>query len=114
MQAFLEAALDPDVPATISATARAAGVHRRSWPLWKRKEDFSRWFRGKWHESSASLVWILDKIGIEKARKDYRYWDAMERKYCGEGLGFGEPGFCVVVRAPRPNYRAGCRVSGAE
>ena len=114
MQAFLEAALDPDVRTTIAATARAAGVDRRNWWFWKRDEAFSRWFQNKWREGSRGLEWILDKIGIEKGRKDFRYWDAMQRKYGGEGQGLGGSGFYVVVRAPRPNYRAGCRVSGAE
>ncbi len=104
MQAFLDAALDPDVPATVAATAKAAGIDRDNWWLWKREANFRRWFQSAWSENCGSLKWILDKIGIEKARKDFRYWDAMQRKYGGEGSSADEPGFCVVVRAPRPNW----------
>jgi hypothetical protein len=77
MQAFLDAALDPDVPTTIVATARAAGIHPSNWRLWKRGKEFREWFTQNWREGRADLVWILDKIGIEKARKDFRYWVAM-------------------------------------
>ncbi len=104
MQAFLDAALDPDVPATIAAIARAAGIDRRNWWLWKREASFCHWFEGSWRQSSGSLAWILDKMGIEKARKDFRYWDAMQRKYGGEDSEPGGPGLYVVVRAPRPDY----------
>jgi len=114
MQAFLEAALDPDVPTTIAATARAAGVHPSNWRLWKGAGAFSRWFQREWQEGSGGLVWILDKIGIEKARKDFRYWDAMQRKYGGEGQGLGGSGFYVVVRAPRPKRDEARAAAGQE
>lgn len=114
MQAFLEAALDPDVRTTIAATARAAGIDRRNWWLWKRDEAFSLWFENKWREGSRGLEWILDKIGIEKARKDFRYWDAMQRKYGGEGQGLGGSGFYVVVRAPRPKRDEARAAAGQE
>ncbi len=47
---------------------------------------------------------MLDKIGIEKARTDFRYWEAMQKKYGAEGPGLGGPGLSVVVRAPRPKH----------
>ncbi len=107
MQAFFEAALDPDVRATISATARAAGVDRRNWSYWRRKRGFSRWFQGQWKVGRVDVNWIVDKIGVEKARKDFRYWDRIQQKYEGEGGTGGDSGLCVIVRAPRPEREAG-------
>ncbi len=92
-QAFLEAALDPKVKRTIRAISRAARVHESSWRLWKRNPAFLAWYRDAWESGVAHSAWLLDKIGLEKARTDFRYWQAMQQKY-----SFSPPG----IRHPRP------------
>ena len=105
-QAFLEAALDLNVKRTIRAISRAARVHESSWRICKRNPAFLAWYRDAWESGAAHSACLLDKIGLEKARTDFRSWQAMQQKYSFSPPGLRHPPLTVIVRVPRP-FRPG-------
>ncbi len=103
MLAFLDAALDPDTKPRIRAIAARAGIHPSTWRVWKHNPQFRAWFSRTWSEQVAMLTWLLDKIGLEKARTDFPYWEAMQRKIGGlDTIATFPVPVQVIIRAPRP------------
>ena len=105
-QAFLKAALDLNVKRTIRAISRAARVHESSWRICKRNPAFCACYRHAWESGAAHSAWLLDNIGLEKARTDFRYWQAMQQKYSFSPPGLRHPPLTVIVRVPGP-FRPG-------
>ncbi len=119
-QAFLGAALDLNVKRTIRAISRAARVHESSWRIWKRNPAFLAWYRDAWESGAAHSACLFDKIGLERARTDFRSWQApislsssvwtsgqaMQQKYSFSPPGLRHPPLTVIVRVPRP-FRPG-------
>jgi len=81
--AFMEAFFDQDVPWTISATCKAAGVDRGSYYKWLKDPAFCKWFKEESDKFMAKLVPTLDKLGIKMSAKDFRYFEFMQRKFGG-------------------------------
>lgn len=77
----LEEALDPDNNAFISTWFKKAGVDRTKWYDWNKKPMFVSWWNEEWKKGMERLEPYLDKIGLIKAMKDYRYFEAMQMKY---------------------------------
>ena len=107
-QAFLKAALDLNVKRTIRAISRAARVHESSWRICKRNPAFCSCYGDAWKSGAAHAACLLDNIGLEKARTDFRYWQAMQQKYSFSPPGLRHPPLTVIVRVPRP-FRPGPR-----
>ncbi len=110
-QRFLEAALNPSVSKHIRAICRAARVHESSWRLWKHEPAFLAWFRDAWEGHAGCITWLLDKIGLEQSRHDFRYWKAMQEKYSAPPPGLrhsvssAPSPLTVIIRAPRPRWK---------
>ncbi len=104
-QRFLEAALNPNVSKRIRAISRAAHVHESSWRTWKHNPAFLAWYQDAWQNRAASCSWLLDKIGLQQARHDFRFWKAMQEKYSTSPPGLRHPPLTVIIRAPRPLRR---------
>lgn len=103
MQAVLNAAIDFDSEGTVSDWCRKAGVSRQSYYDWRGIEGFQEWWDGEWEKAMKRYRAYLDRIGLEKAKTDFRYWEAMQKKYGGmerEGKGLN-----VVFNIPRPSER---------
>lgn len=77
----LQAALSPETQPTISAWFREAGVGRENWYDWNKNPEFVSWWNEEWKKGMERLEPYLDKIGLIKAMKDYRYFEAMQMKY---------------------------------
>jgi hypothetical protein len=54
-----------------------------NWTKWKKDDRFVDWFFLAWERGMKWKVVDLDRIGMEKASEDYRYWEAMQKKYGG-------------------------------
>ena len=80
---YLKAAIKLGTYANKSAIAQEADVRRENWYDWMKVPGFIDWFKGEFNEAIKAQVWELDAIGWEKARKDFRYWEAMQKKYGG-------------------------------
>lgn len=66
-----------DSPSDISPICH---ISRDSWYRWLKLPGFLEWFGDEW--KARRRVWVpqLDKIGMDRARKSYDYWSAMNRK----------------------------------
>lgn len=78
---FLKSALDPEVGTSIVAISNASGVARSRWYDWQEMEGFKEWFGNAFRAGMKHTEWYLDKIGLEMAKKDYKYFEAMQAKY---------------------------------
>ena len=77
---FLEAYLDPDVKPSIMKICELAGIDKTSYYKWIKDEEFCAWFLGQLEKHRAHVGAHLQKIGIDMAKKDYRYWADMMRR----------------------------------
>lgn len=83
MLRWLEAALDPGVKATAADISRATNINVNTWRTWRESPTFIKWWNEKWNEAQRNLVWQLDKIGWDRAKKDFKYWEALQIKFGG-------------------------------
>lgn len=98
---WLEAALDPAVKPTAADISRATGINVKSWGEWRKSPTFIKWWNEKWNEAQRNAVWQLDKIGWDRAKKDFKYWEALQIKFGGlkktTELQMGEGGFSAGI-----------------
>lgn len=78
---LLRVMLDVDVKPTITAFCEKAGISRETYYNWFENEDFVKWFNLEWELAMAKQVSWLDRVGLQKSVKDFRYWEAMQMKY---------------------------------
>lgn len=64
----------------ISLISDQCKVTRQSWYLWLKDEEFQTWFCSEWDKRLGMFRWKLDVIGLKRAERDFKYWDAMRRK----------------------------------
>lgn len=83
MVALLRAKLDPTVKPTITAECAEANIARKTYYEWFEREDFVTWFNREFERGMGKLIPYLDKVGIMKATKDFKYWEAMQMKFGG-------------------------------
>ena len=79
--ALLRAKLDPTIKPTITAECQEAGIDRGTYYNWFEKDDFVEWFNKEFSRGMGKLIPYLDKVGVMKATKDFKYWEAMQMKY---------------------------------
>jgi hypothetical protein len=105
MQRVLEAALSPSTGNVIAEWCKKAEVNPAMWQKWKRSEKFIEWWNREWARGMKDAMVYLDKIGLENAKTDFRYWEAMQKKYggyLGESKGGGTN---IIFNIPRPPER---------
>lgn len=78
---FLRAKLDVEVSPTITAECEAAGIDRGTYYRWIEDARFVEWFNKEWELAMTKQVSWLDKVGLMKAPKDFRYWEALQMKF---------------------------------
>ena len=78
---WLETAANLDVKPTILAISQKSGIDRRFWYDWIERDDFVDWWNKAWDKVMQRHNWWLDRVGLAKSMKDYRYWEAMQMKY---------------------------------
>jgi hypothetical protein len=64
------------------------GSDESLWAKWQKRPGFVEWWSSE-HEKfmvGNSTKAYLDNIGIERASKDFKYWQAMQMKYHGLSL----------------------------
>jgi len=78
---LLKSALNIEVKSSVTALCEASEIERSTYYRWFENPDFVAWWNEQWASSISRYKWILDKIGLQKAKEDYRYWKAMQDKF---------------------------------
>ena len=78
---LLRAMLDVDVKPTITAFCEKAEIDRGTYYNWFDNPQFVEWFNKEWELAMAKQVSWLDRVGLQKSVKDFRYWEALQMKY---------------------------------
>lgn len=79
--ALLRAWANPEQKPTITAICETVGINRTTYYVWFSNDDFVEWFEKEWRRAMKDMEPYLDNIGLKKAVKDYKYWEAMQMKY---------------------------------
>ena len=77
---LLEAYLNPDVAASVTAACKDADVSRQTYYEWMKDEAFCKWFWDEFNKHKTHIKAQLVKIGVRRAKDDHRYWADMMRK----------------------------------
>lgn len=64
----------------IKAIAEACGMDRNNWYNWLKLDGFLDWFNAEWDRRLQSVGWRLDTIAVRNAKRDYRYWEGMQKR----------------------------------
>jgi hypothetical protein len=81
MLKVLEAAINPEVDANISAWCTEAEVSRADWYRWQDIEGFDDWFHGEFTKAMKRVRSALVKKGYQKALDgDFQFWKVMMEK----------------------------------
>lgn len=94
---FLQAAIANCSYKNKSKISEDAGVHRTRWYDWLKEDGFPEWFYSEFNRAIQFKVHELDTIGFRLAETDFKYWEAMQKKY--GGLAVSKPGVNVNVSA---------------
>lgn len=78
---LLRVMLDPEVKPTITAFCKEINIDRGTYYNWFDDDKFVEWFNKEWERAMAKQVSWLDRIGLMRSPKDFRYWEAMQKKY---------------------------------
>lgn len=69
----------------ISEISKECRLDRSSWYDWIKKPGFLKWYEEERKNLMTLVRTKLDNIGISMAKKDFRYWEAMQ-KIAGRNL----------------------------
>ena len=89
----------------ITTWFKKAGVLREKWNAWIKNEKFIEWWNHEWGKAMRAQVTRLDKIGMDMAPTDFRYWEVMQKKYGGYQVDKGGGGTNIIFNIPRPPER---------
>lgn len=64
-------------PTDIEADSK---ISRVSWYTWIKNEEFVDWFLDQWNRRLRSHGPALDVIGLKNAKRDFKYWEAMQKR----------------------------------
>lgn len=78
---LLRVMIDGTGKPTITAFCEEAGIDRSTYYRWFDSSDFVAWFNKEWERAMAKKVTWLDRVGLMKSTKDFRYWEALQMKY---------------------------------
>ena len=79
------------------------GVEYKDWKNWIQRVGFSEWWNKEWDKALQKMKPRLEKIGMEKAEEDFRYWKVMIERLDGKGDG----GARIYLGIPRPRKNEG-------
>lgn len=71
---------EKDIPEAESIRRMTYKWEKEDYPEYERYQE---WKQGYWTSLMKSQEALLDKIGIQRAVKDFRYWKGMQEKYMG-------------------------------
>jgi len=77
---LLEAYLNPDIAASVTAVCKDADVSRTTYYEWMKDEAFCEWFWDEFNRHKTHIRAQLVKIGVRRAKEDHRYWADMMRR----------------------------------
>ena len=78
MQVWLNKAAELETD-NISEISRGCDIERRNWYNWLAVPGFIEWFNREWDRRLQGHGWRLDVIGFKKSKKEYKYWEGMQR-----------------------------------
>lgn len=64
----------------VSEIERESKITAQSWYLWIKDPAFIEWYNNEWNVRIKSKINDLDKIGFRNAKRDYKYWEAMQKR----------------------------------
>lgn len=65
---------------SITEIAEASNIARKTWYDWLDKKGFIEWFRATWDKKLSGQSWRLDAIGMKNAKRDFKYWESMQKR----------------------------------
>lgn len=65
---------------SITEIAEESHIARKTWYDWLDKPGFIEWFRATWDKKLSGQSWRLDAIGMKNAKRDFKYWESMQRR----------------------------------
>lgn len=91
-KAFADPNIRPHVVATIERAIEmmtedgiedipSLDAYRRNFYDWESREGYNEWRIKNWQKLMSESETFLDKVGLIKSAKDYRYWEGMQTKY---------------------------------
>ena len=103
MLMVLNAALDPEVGGSINSWFVKAGINRKYWDQWNKGLGFRMWWEKEFKAGMRRNMQFLDNIGMKNAKTDFRYWEAMQKKYSDlEKRYEGKETNTFIFNVPRP------------
>lgn len=82
MRVWVDAAIET-MSDNISEIAKVCKVSRQSWYGWVKDRNFVNWYNNEWNVRLKANLWQLDAIGFRKAKLEFKFWEAMQKKLGG-------------------------------
>ena len=64
----------------IDEIARISGIAESSYYRWVKLDGFNEWFTNEFNKKLKAQSWKLDIIGMKNAKKDFKYWESMQKR----------------------------------
>lgn len=82
---------------------KEAKLERVRWNGWIKNDKFVEWWNREWERAMRVSKAYLDKVGMELAPVDFRYWEVMQKKYGGYTPdNKAQGGVNILFNIPRP------------
>lgn len=78
---FLENMLDINISPKIADLCRVTGIERSTYYRWMVNEGFKSWIKYEWDKHIQFSAPLFDKIALNKAYDDFRYFKFLQDKY---------------------------------
>lgn len=57
-----------------------SGIDKSTYYYWLKNPDFIVWYRAEWDKRLQAAGPMLDKIGLNKSKYDFKFWEAMQKR----------------------------------
>ena len=64
----------------VDEIARISGIAESTYYRWIKQPGFIEWFDNEWNKLLKIHAWQLDIIGMKNAKRDFKYWEAMQKR----------------------------------
>lgn len=60
--------------------SQKGSLTRELWYTWIKNPKFNDWFLAEWNQIMRSYGPALDVMGLDNAKRDFRYWESMQKR----------------------------------
>jgi len=64
----------------IDEISRVSGIEESTWYRWIKDDQFRLWYKAEWDRRLAIFGPQLDAIGLKNAKRDFKYWETMQKR----------------------------------